>query len=50
MRALPSLVLVLACLPGAATPAATGAGTVKGLVDDGTGQGVPGPPSACRTR
>jgi len=46
MRAFPSLVLVLACLPGSASspvaPAAAGAGTVKGLVDDGTGQGVPG--------
>ena len=47
MRTFPSLLLALVALPGfattpAAAPAAAGAGTVQGLVDDGNGQGVEG--------
>ncbi|HET6331470.1 MAG TPA: TonB-dependent receptor [Holophagaceae bacterium] len=43
MRPFPSLLLALVALPGiAAAPATAGAGTVQGIVDDGTGQGVEG--------
>lgn len=43
MRAFPSLVLLLAALPGAAAaPATAGAGTVQGAVLDSSGQGVAG--------